>query len=73
MADSSQVTRVVIDVPDSEFWRICCIPCICCLPPPKAIRVKNEMARKGWSFEGQSASSTFTGYTSLIFWKYVTN
>lgn len=72
---NKQTTRMYdnadIDVPNSECWRCFLFPIMCCLPPPKAIRVKNMMALKGWSFEKQVPSDTWQGYTSLVFWKYI--
>jgi hypothetical protein len=71
MKTSQQIVkRVIIDVP-ADDWRECLPSCFnCCLPEPKAIRVKNEMAIDGWTYSPEYVSCSLSGYRSLVFWKY---
>lgn len=39
-------TTVVIDVPENEYWRLFMCGLWCFLPDPKAVRIKNVMAKR---------------------------
>lgn len=77
MATKKQEERieiVFIDVDETEYWRLCffCIPCI--LPELKYVRIKNKMAKDGWTYE-QTSPGYINGTVTLKFWRkvYATN
>ena len=66
---TENVTIIYIEVPLTEYWRylFCCVSCFL---PPKYIRVKNHMARNGWTYEC-THPGYLDGYVQLKFWKKV--
>jgi hypothetical protein len=61
------ITIVFVEVPLTEWWRFLCC-CVSCFWPPKYIRVKNHMAKSGWTYE-RTDQGYLDGHVQLKFWK----